>query len=71
MLKALIDYFFSLFSDPYGITDDIAFNIGGVDISFGDYLGYLCAYISLIIIIVLCCLFIYRLIRLVGRLFHG
>lgn len=37
----------------------------------GEYLASVCALVSLIIILVLCCLFIYRLIRVVGRLFMG
>lgn len=68
MLRALLDFFDPLFSDPYGVLDDMYFNVGHIELSLVDYLKYLCAYISLIIIIVLCCLFVYKIIKLVGNL---
>lgn len=42
-----------------------------IEMSMTEYLAMICSLVSLIIILVLCCLFIYRLIRVVGRLFMG
>lgn len=77
MLQLLYDYYQSLFglyfsySDFY--LDDLVLTIGNNDttMGFSEYLALICSIVSLIIILVLCCLFIYRLIRVVGRLFMG
>lgn len=75
MFGLLYDYFYNLFGwlDSSGTFADIFFVIsdGGVSIYLDQYLSLLCSIISLIVIIILCCLFIYRLIRVVGRLFMG
>lgn len=71
MFDLLYNYFNTLFYDTNGITYELNFDIGGFTVGFNDWLCYTCALISLIFILVLCCLFIYRLIRLVGRLFSG
>lgn len=42
-----------------------------ITLDLPSYFALLCSLISLVIIVVICCLFIYRLIRLVGRLFSG
>lgn len=43
----------------------------GHELAVGNYFAYLATLVSIILILILCCLFIYRLIRLVGRLFSG
>lgn len=82
MFGLLYDFFLNLFYD-YADTNSFMelrytfkfYNNGHDDvlqtIEVGDYLATLCSIVSLIIILVLCCLFIYRLIRVVGRLFMG
>lgn len=73
MLGLLYDFFLdNLYRYSFPIQlDDISLSIGGMDMSLGEYLAFLLSLVSFIIIIVLCCLFIYRLIRVVGRLFMG
>lgn len=63
--------------DGYVLIQNAVYENGGIryDMVFGaslpEYLAFICSIVSLIIILVLCCLFIYRLIRVVGRLFMG
>ena len=43
-------------------------NFGGVTFTMQEYLSNLCTLISLIFIVVLCCLFVYKIIKLIGGL---
>lgn len=82
MLQALFDFFLSLFvldmndsggslSDGYVLIQHLV-NGGDYELVFGgttpEYLAFICSIISLIFILVLCCLFIYKIIKLVGGL---
>ena len=76
MLQALYNYFRSLFQLSFFNGDTL--NDAYIDNFFGfeyfpldEYLVLICSLIAFVIIIVLSFLFIYRLIRLVGRLFSG
>lgn len=72
MLQALYDFFYNtVFNyDTMPLMEE-RITLMGATLQVDEYLSWLCSIISLIFIVVLCCLFIYRLIRLVGRLFHG
>ena len=75
MLSALFDYFYALFDTSNNLRLQSFYNdfqaYTGYDFDLSTYFAYICSIISLIFIVVICCLFIYRLIRLVGRLFSG
>lgn len=77
MLNLLFNYFVQLFyghGEPTALTDfmnSTCYEIDGTQIVFADYFAIICSLVSFIFILVLCCLFIYRLIRVVGRLFMG
>lgn len=54
-------------------TDSFYFNLGShgniqYDISLGDWLSTTATAISITIIVVLCCLFVYKIIKLIGGL---
>ena len=73
MLDALFEYFNNLFG--YTLNLDIEYkinqavvNIGGVDFKLSQWLAVTCSYVCLIIIFVLCCLFVYKIIKLIGGL---
>lgn len=73
MLSLLYHYFYDIFEflDTISPFQDMEWVIGNTNIFLADYLSFICSLVTLIIIVVLCCLFIYRLIRVVGRLFMG
>lgn len=45
--------------------------VGDISLPIGNYLAFICSIISIIIILVLCCLFIKKIISLMSRLFSG
>lgn len=73
MFNLLLEFFDTLFFEDYfGWSTDVKFDFFNLqNCSLHDYFTFVASLISLIIILVLCCLFIYRLIRVVGRLFMG
>lgn len=73
MFLLLYEYFYTLFEplDTISPFQDMSWNIGDSSIYLADYLTFISSIISLVIILVLCCLFIYRLIRVISRLFMG
>ena len=77
MLQALFEFFNSLLWRGVADADDVIYeywsgyyniSVNGYLFTPPDYLSYVLALISFIIIFVLCCLFIYRIIKLVGGL---
>lgn len=54
------------------LLDDMSFTIGQGDyaftLSFDQYLAHTASIISITIIVVLCCLFVYKIIKLIGGL---
>lgn len=49
-------------------TKDIPISIFGVNTNLGNYLSYIASLVSIIFIVVLCCLFVYKIIKLIGGL---
>ena len=47
---------------------DMNFNVGGYDFSLAEYLGATATIISITIIVVFCCLFVWKIIKLIGGL---
>lgn len=77
MLRALFEFFAQLFYilDLEYQLDILEFvvihnstNNTDLSMSVNTYLAWLCSVISLIFIVVLCCLFVYKIIKLVGNL---
>lgn len=72
MLSALFNYFYGLFDTSNNLRlqsfyDDFQ-AYTGYDFDLSTYFAYLCSIISLIFIFVLCCLFVYKIVRLIGGL---
>lgn len=59
---------YSGFIGPQGSTRSLTFNFFGVSISIGNYLSFLATIITMVIIFVLCCLFVAKIIKLIGNL---
>lgn len=55
-------------TDTYITFDKITFSGQPISYSIGDYLSTTATIISISIIVVLCCLFIYKIIKLIGGL---
>lgn len=75
MLQSIYSFFENIFctfvADYNGDFpfDDLLFQLGvGNTISLSRYLTLLCSIVSMIIIVVLCCLFVYKIIKLIGGL---
>lgn len=70
LFDAIYDYFSALFNtNLFGdYFDDITFDIGSGTLNLSTWFVAMFTIISFIIILVLCCLFVYRIIRLVGGL---
>ena len=77
MFQALFDFFNNLimgleFYSTGDTLDDISISLGTggnvANLNMSDYLSFLLAFVSLIIIVVLCCLFVVKIIKLVGGL---
>lgn len=70
MFDALMNYFWSIFNteDFAYFTEVSTFTIGGAELTITDYLAFLCTLVSLVFIVVLCCLFVYKIIKLIGGL---
>lgn len=49
-------------------TRNIPVTIFGIETNLGNYLSYIASLISLIIILVLCCLFVFHIVKLIGGL---
>lgn len=75
MLNLLYNYYVNILynglaSNDYvrRILDNVNFDIGGYNVAFGSWLAFTASIISITIIVVLCCLFIYKIIKLIGGL---
>ena len=72
MFDALYDFFLNnVFGsvDNTDLMEGINFDFGAYgSITLQEYLSLTCALISLITIVVFCCLFVYKIIRLIGGL---
>lgn len=70
MLDLFYNYFFQY---VFGETDfgHYTFQIGNNLIAGDDYLAWTCAIICTILVFVVCCLFVWKLTKIVGRLFTG
>lgn len=80
MLSLLFDFYYNLFYMGYAETEysNILDNILGYQptiagIQFddmGSYFALIASLISIIIILVLCCLFVFKIIKLIGGLIY-
>ena len=72
MFDALYDFFINIVfasNDNMDLMEGINFDFGAYgSITLIEYLSLTCALISLITIVVLCCLFVYKIIILIGGL---
>ena len=72
MFDALYDFFINIVfasNDNMDLMEGINFDFGAYgSITLIEYLSLTCALISLITIVVLCCLFVYKIIKLIGGL---
>ena len=69
--ELIVNWLFTIFADNTGdYTEffDVQYVVGGVNINFSSWLCYTLAIIGTIFVIVLCCLFIYKIIKLIGGL---
>ena len=70
MYDSLFEFFETyIFNDNYSaLLDDTEVGFFNVSISLQSYLCTLASLISIIFILVLCCLFVYKIIKLIGGL---
>ena len=72
MFDALYDFFLNIVfasENNMDLLEGINFDFGSYGpITLIEYLSLTCALISLITIVVLCCLFVYKIIKLIGGL---
>ena len=77
MLQLLANFYYNLFFNDALIQDEdfliseimsTPIELFGVQYNVAYYLTFLCSLISLIFIIVLCCLFVWKIIKLIGGL---
>lgn len=72
MIDELYNFFANLFISNSGDFDFFnsfySISRNDIEIEFYQYLAGLCSVISLIFIVVLCCLFVYKIVRLIGGL---
>lgn len=78
MFRELFYYFSGLLNNGvttgttiYGLLNTSNLTLFGVSLTLSNYIAFLLSLICFIFIFVLCCLFIWKLIKLVGRLFSG
>lgn len=72
MFDALYDFYLNIVftsENNMDLLEGINFDFGSYGtITLIEYLSLTCALISLITIVVLCCLFVYKIIKLIGGL---
>lgn len=70
MYQSLYDFFKNtLFG--YSTLNDLSFTIGGVNLTFLEWLCHTLSIIMLVLIFVACVMFILKIVKVVGRLFMG
>lgn len=75
MFSALFDYFLTIFTNlqlPSGADlSEIMFDIGGAGINLYEWLALTATIIMMVVIFVCCLLFVWKIVKVVSRLFTG
>lgn len=72
MFGLLFEFWYNListFSDKNGFLET-EFEWFGRNIQIDEYLSFLASFISGVFIVILCCLFIWKMVKLIGGLIH-